>query len=277
MSWARPGCTKITRRRNQPPAKMKLPEPIHNDSSRQRILRRCNPVRQSHTPLLLRGLFRQPQTAQYRDSVRPNRLPLRCRLTSKQSMCRPRLLKCPRINRPRRLQLLSPGPQRLQLRQQPLQHLALRTPGSSKIILRLRRRCTSRHSISIRRHHSPFTRSLRHLELILRCQTILKSTLTIPRPHNPTDLPNLRKLKHHPATPRFIRNPAASISGNTVIQMLQLMNRIAGQCSGSRHLHSQRRQSHILPRAVNLQLIHTGLTGIRCRNRPSQKLRRCAG
>ena len=99
------GFTEVTRCRDKPLAKVKLPQAIHNDSGCQRVLFRCDPVRQCQPTLLFRRGFVDRQLSERGNCARFHLFTFRQWFATKQTMSRPGLLKGSGINLRRGLRL----------------------------------------------------------------------------------------------------------------------------------------------------------------------------
>ena len=86
-------------------AKVKLPQAIHNDSGCQRVLFRCDPVRQCQPTLLFRRGFVDRQLSERGNCARFHLFTFRQWFATKQTMSRPGLLKGSGINLRRGLRL----------------------------------------------------------------------------------------------------------------------------------------------------------------------------
>ena len=248
----------IVGRVDQPHSELMLPHAIDNHPGGQRVVRSGDPVCQSETPVPLRGVGGQHKGLEQGQCSRGHGFPFQERIATMQPMGWPRLRERSGIHgrRLRQLAFLLAG--RFEFRQPTPSLGGLGIGDAIEAVLRsgrLRGLAGEWRAILGGVHRLPDSGYGRQFDAVLGRQSILEVPLAVTPPDHTVDANGLGELQLHPTLACLAGNPRPSVAGTPIIQVLQLVDLIAGQTPRGRGFGSCRGQSQIDIARPSLELI----------------------
>ena len=276
MRRARAVLPEVIRCVHQADAEVMLPDPVHHHARGQRIFRAGNPIGQLQAALLLWRVGRECERAEDRQRARRDRLALLHRIAAMKPVRRAGLGEVSGIDHRRLHERVAPLACLIEFSQPSFSLRGLVRREIVEAINGTRRlRCSAleRFAVIGTGDELPCVGTERGLDAITCRDAVGELPFAVAAPDDAFDALRLRELQLHPAAAGFAGNPRAAVAGLAVVDVLELVNLVAGQRAGRRRLRAAGRQRNVSFPSPDFELVKARLARVARENREPDELR----